>query len=65
MIDISRSGIGIQFDKFEALTIGSKILLEIFPPQSLKQVNVIGEVKWIEQKENNIICGVKFDEMLD
>ena len=65
MINISQSGICIQFDKFEAFTTGSKIFLEIFTPESLKQINATGEVKWIAQKEYKIICGIKFDKILD
>ena len=65
MINISQSGICIQFDKFEALTTGSKIFLEIFTLEYLKQINVTGEVKWIAQKEYKIICGIKFDKILD
>jgi Tfp pilus assembly protein PilZ len=65
MINISLSGACIQFDKFEAFTIGSKIFLEIFIPESLNQIKVTGEVRWIAQKEYRIICGIKFDKMLD
>ena len=63
-LNLSIGGVCIQFHRFDALTIGSKVFLEITASQSSTQINVTGEVKWTAQKEYKNICGIKFDEEL-
>jgi hypothetical protein len=62
IINISRSGLALEYPEDEEFKIGSIVFLEIFIPAGLTPVNVTGEIKRLEPDKS--ICGVKFSEML-
>jgi len=58
--DVSREGMGITFQTSEKINVGTTIHLKIFVPTESTPVNAKGVLKWIEEKGNNFIGGIKW-----
>ena len=65
VLDASRKGMGIKFHTPEGIKVGSIINLETVIPSATEPLNVRGVLKWIEQKENELIGGVEFAAVQD
>ena len=65
VLDASRKGMGIKFHTPEGIKVGSIINLETVVPSETEPLNVRGTLKWIKQKENELIGGVEFAEVQD
>ncbi len=65
VINMSRKGIGVKFRAHEKISIGSTIRLLVFIPEKLNPASILGVLKWIEKKGNNIIAGIESHELLD
>jgi hypothetical protein len=65
VLDASRKGMGIKFHTPEGIKVGSIINLETVVPTETEPLNVRGTLKWIKQKENELIGGVEFAEVQD
>ena len=61
---VSRKGIGITLHTDEKITVGTTLDLKIFISKELEYFTVKGIVKWIKQKENNLIGGIELTEFL-
>lgn len=64
-MDASRKGMGIKFHIPEGIKVGSMINLETVVLSETEPLNVRGVLKWLEQKENELIGGVEFAEVQD
>ena len=60
IIDFSHKGMGIEFHASEEINVGSTIHLEIFVPREFKTVCVEGKLKWINQRRNDFVGGIKW-----
>jgi len=65
VLDASRKGMGIKFHTPEGIKVGTIINLETVVPSETEPLNVRGVLKWIEQKENELIGGVEFAAVQD
>ncbi|MFC1591590.1 PilZ domain-containing protein [Thermodesulfobacteriota bacterium] len=65
VIDISRTGIALEFPANEELNPDADIFLEITVPGSFDQLTVPGIIKRIQRGGGQNIGGVKFIEILD
>jgi len=61
IIDISREGIGIEFQSDKKIDAGSTLHLEIFVPTESEPISVTGILKWIKQRNG----GIKLIQILD
>ncbi len=60
VLNISRTGMGLQFHTPEKISVGSSIHLEITVPASLEPFSAEGTVKWIHQIDNDFIGGIEW-----
>ncbi len=65
VINMSRKGIGVRFRAHEKISIGSIIRIEVFIPEKMNPTSILGVLKWIEKKGNNIFAGIESHELLD
>jgi hypothetical protein len=65
VLDASGKGMGIKFHTSEGIKVGSIINLETVVPSQTEPFNVRGTLKWIKQKETELIGGLEFAEVLD
>ena len=64
IINVSLNGAGLQFYTFEAISVKTKLFLEIFPPDGEKPVSVEGKIRWVKQGRKDCVCGIKLTEKL-
>ena len=60
VLNISRKGMGLQFHTPEKISVGSSIHLEINVPASQEPFSAEGTVKWTNQTESKLICGIEW-----
>ena len=65
IIKLSRKGMGIRFHTREKISIGSAIHLRVFVSKGSEHFIVKGVLKWIEEKGEYFVGGVKLTEILD
>ena len=65
IINISRKGVGIRFNKQANITEGANIHLEVTIPTELDPVTIRGVLKHIKQEGDDFIVGVESDKVLD
>ena len=65
VLDASRKGMGIKFHTPGGIQVGSIINLETVVPSEKEPLNLKGTLKWIKQKEDELIGGVEFAEIQD
>jgi len=63
MYTISRKGVGITLK--EKINVGSIIFLEIPMPNEFAPLSIKGTLRWINEKEKDVIGGVEFTKVLD
>ena len=61
---VSRKGLGITFHADEKITIGSTLHLNIFISKESACFTVKGILKWLTQRENNLVGGIELTKVL-
>jgi c-di-GMP-binding flagellar brake protein YcgR len=64
IVNISRTGAAVSLPLTEKPKSGSIMFLDIFIPKTLSHAAAQAEIKRVEQGESEIICGVKFTELI-
>jgi len=59
VININRSGAGLEFYTSEKINVSSSLLLEIFVPDSRESINVKGILRWFKKGERDFIGGIE------
>jgi hypothetical protein len=65
IINISLNGAGLDFYTSETVSVNSKLILEIFPPDGEEPVSVEGKIRWVKQGRKDCVCGVQLTEKLN
>jgi len=65
VINMSRKGIGVKFHAHEEISIGTTIRLEVYIPEKMTPASILGVLRWIEEKGDDIIAGIECTETLD
>ena len=60
IINVSREGMGITFQTRDRIKVDSTIHLRIVLPENPKTVEVIGKLRWIEERADNFIGGIEW-----
>ena len=63
VIDLSRTGAGIEFPSGETLTEGAEIFIELTVPDGFEQLHVKGTIQRVDSEQS--VGGVRFCETLD
>ena len=58
VINISRSGAGLEFYTADKIDIGS-VHLKIFTPKAIEPIDIEGIVRWVKQGKRDFIGGVE------
>jgi len=64
IVNLSRTGAAVIVPLAEKLSCGPIMFLDIYIPKTLLHVSAQAEIKRIEQRGAEIICGVKFTELI-
>jgi hypothetical protein len=64
IVNLSRTGAAVSLPLAEKLQSGVIMFLDIYIPKTLMHVSAQAEIKRVEQRETEIICGVKFTELI-
>ncbi len=64
VVDLSRTGAGVSIPPNERPECGNIMFIDIYIPKTLSRVSMQGEIKRIEKREKELICGIKFSEMV-
>ena len=65
VINISRSGVGLEFYTAEEVVAGSTLLIKISTAKSLETTEVEGIVKWVTHGEKDFVSGIEATSQLD
>jgi hypothetical protein len=65
IIDVSRNGMGLIFHTREKINVGLTVYLEIVVQGDINTINVVGGLKWIGPKDNELIGGIELTGLLD
>jgi c-di-GMP-binding flagellar brake protein YcgR len=65
VVNLSRKGIGIRLDAHEAIELDTVIRLEVFVPEKSQPTGVQGVVKWTDERDDRVFCGIESIELLD
>ena len=58
--EVSQNGLGVKFYTREKINEGSIIHIKVFAPNESKPIKVKGIIRWIEQKGDNFVGGIKW-----
>ena len=64
VVDISRTGAAVSIPVNEKPECGDIMFLDIYIPKTLSHVSNQAEIKRIEKREKELICGIKFIELI-
>jgi hypothetical protein len=64
VVNISRTGAAVSVPLTEKLQCGAIMFLDIYIPKTLMHVSAQAEIKRVEQREQEIIGGVKFTGLI-
>lgn len=64
ILNLSRNGAEVLFPSFEYLKTKGVIFLDLFMPQSLKQLTLRGELKTKRRNSTGLVGGIQFLSLL-
>ena len=64
VVNLSRTGAAISIPIGEKPECGNIVFLDIYIPRTLSHVSTLAEIKIIGKQDNELICGVKFTELI-
>jgi len=64
VVNLSRTGAAVSVPMNEKLACGTIMFIDIYIPKTLLHVSAQGEIKRVERSERELICGIKFTELL-
>jgi c-di-GMP-binding flagellar brake protein YcgR len=65
IINISRSGAGLNFYTADDIDVNSTLILEIFIPVINKLIDVKGIVRWLRKGKKDFVAGIEVPSELD
>ena len=63
--DISLTGAKVRIPRYEKVSTGSRIFLEVLLTGSGEQINLNGTVQWVARHKQILLCGIQFNRKLD
>lgn len=64
VVDLSRTGAAVSIPTNEKPECGNIMFIDIYIPKTLSNVSAQAEIKRIEKREKELICGIKFTELI-
>lgn len=64
VIDLSRTGAAVNVPAHEKPECGNIMFIDMYIPKTLAHVSAQAEIKRIEKREQGLICGIKFVELI-
>ena len=64
ILNLSCSGAAVSLSINDKPELEASIFLDVFIPKTLSNISVVGEIKRIEHRDNELIVGIKFTELL-
>jgi c-di-GMP-binding flagellar brake protein YcgR len=64
IVNLSRTGAAVSLPPTEQLKCGDLMFIDIFIPKTLLHASTQAEIKRVETREKELVCGVKFTELI-
>ena len=64
VVNLSRTGAAVSVPVTEKPECGNIMFIDIYIPKTLSHVSSQAEIKRIEKRDKELICGIKFTELL-
>ncbi len=64
VVDLSRAGAAVSIPANEKPECGNIMFMDIYIPKTLSHISVQAEIKRIEKREKELVCGIKFIELI-
>jgi hypothetical protein len=64
ILNLSCSGAAVSLSINETPETDAAMFLDIFIPKTLSSISVVGEIKRTERRDNDLIVGIQFTELL-
>lgn len=64
VVNLSRTGAAVSIPPNERPECGNIMFIDIYIPKTLSHVSAQAEIKRVEKRDRELVCGIKFIELI-